>query len=136
MLNKIQLIGHLGRDPQVAMTPTGRAVARFTVAVNRPRAKVTTEGAKPTEETQWFTVEAWERLAETCERLLHTGDKVYVEGRINSRSYTNRSGQERTTWEVTASDVQLLESRRPRPEASPPDHREGHDASAADSSPF
>jgi single-strand DNA-binding protein len=124
MLNKLQLIGHLGRDPQVAMTPTGRAVARFTVAVNRPRAKVTTEGTKPADDTQWFTVEAWEGQAERCERLLHTGDKVYVEGRINSRVYTDRTGQERTVWEVTASDIQLLESRQPRPDATPTEQRD------------
>jgi single-strand DNA-binding protein len=114
VLNRIQLIGHLGRDPQVAMTPAGSAVARFTVAVNRPRAKTSADKTKSADDTQWFNVVAWERLAEASERLLHTGDLVYIEGRINSRAYTDRDGQERTTWEVTATDIQLLVSRRPR----------------------
>src|SRR5262245_60348869 len=113
MLNKMQLIGRLGRDPQVAMTPTGSAVARFTIAVNRPRAKTSADKTKPSDETQWFNIVAWDRLADASERLLHTGDLVYIEGRMNSRTYSDRDGQERTIWEVTATDIQLLVNRRP-----------------------
>jgi single-strand DNA-binding protein len=113
MLNRMQLIGRLGRDPQVAMTPTGNAVAKFPVAVNRPRAKTAMDKSKPSDETQWFNVVAWDRLADASERLLHTGDLVYIEGRMNSRTYTDRDGQERTAWEITATDIQLLVNRRP-----------------------
>jgi single-strand DNA-binding protein len=123
MLNRIQLIGRLGQDPHIAMTTGGSAVGRFTVAVHRPRAKASAEKAKPADDTQWFNIVVWDRLAETCERLLHTGDLVYIEGRMNSRVYTDRDGQERTVWEVTATDIQLLVSRRPP--SSPAEERGG-----------
>jgi single-strand DNA-binding protein len=136
MLNRIQLIGHLGRDPHVAMTPTGSAVARFTVAVNRPRAKTSADKPKPLEDTQWFTVVAWDRLADMCEQRLHTGDKVFIEGRINSRTYTDRDGQERTSWEVTASDIQHFDDRRPRSDTVPNERDGRHSATGDDGVPF
>jgi single-strand DNA-binding protein len=141
MLNKIQLIGHLGRDPELAFTPTGKAVARFSLAVSRPRSR---QQAEQRDDTQWFSIVAWERLAETCERLLHTGDKVYVEGRIGSHTYTDRDGMERTAWEVTAQDVELLERRRSRAElddhaqageVAPPRAASSSAARAADGQP-
>ncbi len=99
------------------------------MAVSRRRARAQTSQANPkdqtdqAEETQWFAIVAWEQLAETCERLLHAGDKVYVEGRIGSHTYTDREGVERTIWEVTAADIQLLDSRKTRaPHIEPGDH--------------
>jgi single-strand DNA-binding protein len=110
MLNKIQLIGHLGRDPHITVTRNGKTIARFSLGVSRPRSQH--HAAQP-DDTQWFTIVAWEWLAETCERLLHTGAMVYIEGRIGSHTYADRDGVERTAWEVTASDIQLLDRRRP-----------------------
>lgn len=106
MLNKIMLIGNLGKDPDMSYTQNGKAVAKFSLAVNRRRRD---ESGEQREETQWFNIVAWERLAETCNNYLHRGSKVYIEGRMTSRKYTDKDGVERTIWEVTATDMQFLE---------------------------
>src|SRR5690348_10468208 len=98
MLNKIMLIGNLGRDPEMSYTPSGSAVTKFSVAVNR-RSKDRQTGENR-DETTWFNVVAWERLAETCNQYLHKGSKVYLEGRMTSRKYTDKDGIERTVWDV------------------------------------
>ena len=105
MLNKIMLIGNLGRDPELSYTPSGKAIAKFSLAVSRRRRD---ESGEQREETQWFNVVAWERLAETCNNYLHKGSKVYIEGRMTSRKYTDKDGVERTAWEVTATDMEML----------------------------
>ena len=105
MLNKIMLIGNLGKDPDLSYTPSGKAIAKFSLAVSRRRRD---ESGETREETQWFNIVAWDRLAETCNTYLQKGSKVYIEGRINSRKYTDKDGNERTAWEVTASDMEML----------------------------
>ncbi|HEX5547914.1 MAG TPA: single-stranded DNA-binding protein [Ktedonobacterales bacterium] len=105
MLNKIMLIGNLGRDPELSYTPSGKAIAKFSLAVSRRRRD---ESGEQREETQWFNIVAWERLAETCNNYLHKGSKVYIEGRMTSRKYTDKDGVERTAWEVTATDMEML----------------------------
>lgn len=107
MLNKIMIIGNLGRDPEMSYTPTGKARTNFTVAVNRRRRNRDTNDT--IEETQWFSVVAWEQLAETCTRFLHKGSKVYIEGRMTSRKYTDKDGIERTVWDITANDMEMLD---------------------------
>ncbi len=105
MLNKIMLIGNLGRDPEMNVTGDGTPFTRFSIAVNRR-----TKNAKGerTEETEWFNVVAWRQLAETCNTYLHKGSKVYLEGRLTQRKYTDKNGVERTTVEVVANDVEFL----------------------------
>ena len=105
MLNKIMLIGNLGRDPELSYTPSGKAIAKFSLAVSRRRRD---ESGEQREETQWFNIVAWERLAETCNNYLHKGSKVYIEGRMTSRKYTDKDGVERTVWDVVASDMEML----------------------------
>jgi single-strand DNA-binding protein len=105
MLNKIMLIGNLGRDPELSYTQNGKAIAKFSLAVSRRRRD---ESGEMHEETQWFNVVAWERLAETCNNYLQKGSKVYIEGRITSRKYTDKDNIERTVWEVTATDMEML----------------------------
>jgi single-strand DNA-binding protein len=107
MLNKIMLIGNLGRDPEMTYTSSGKAVTKFSLAVSR-RMKDPETGDNR-EETTWFTVIAWERLAETCSQYLHKGSKAYIEGRMTSRKYTNKDGIEVTAWEVVASNMELLD---------------------------
>ena len=107
MLNKIMLIGNLGRDPEMTYTPGGKAVTKFSLAVSR-RFK-DRESGESREETQWFNIVAWDRLAETCNTYLHKGSKVYLDGRMTSRKYTDRDGQERTAWEVTAETMEMLD---------------------------
>jgi single-strand DNA-binding protein len=101
------LIGNLGRDPELQVTSEGTPYTRFSLAVNRTYKSATGERKK---ETEWFQIVAWRNLAELTERYLHKGSKVYVEGRLTQRKYTDRQGVERTAVEVIATDVQFLDS--------------------------
>ena len=105
MLNKIMLIGNLGRDPDMNVTGDGTPFTRFSLAVNRRTKNAQGERG---EETDWFNVVAWRSLAELCSAYLHKGSKVYIEGRLTQRKYTDKNGVERTTVEVVASDVEFL----------------------------
>jgi single-strand DNA-binding protein len=109
MLNKIMLIGNLGKDPDMSYTPAGKAVTKFSLAVNR-RSKDRETGERR-EETTWFNIVGWDQLAETMNTYLHKGSKVYIEGRMTSRDYTDKEGNKRTAWEVTASDMQMLDTK-------------------------
>ncbi len=102
MLNKIMLIGNLGKDPDLQVTADGTPFTRFSLAVNRTYKSQTGEKKA---ETEWFNIVAWRQLAENCERYLHKGSKVYVEGRLTQRKYTDKLGVERTAVEVMATDV-------------------------------
>jgi single-strand DNA-binding protein len=104
-MNKIMLIGRLGKDPEMNYTPSGVAVTKFTVAVNRYSKSSTGERQ---EETDWFNIVAWRQLAETCNTYLRKGSKVYVEGRLAQRKYTDKNGVERTAIEVTLNDMEML----------------------------
>lgn len=113
MLNKIMIIGHAGRDPEVSQTQNGTAVARLSVAVSR---RWTDRGSQERkEETTWFSVIAYDQLAQTIKQYVHKGSRVYLEGRMQSRKYTDREGAERTAWEIIASDMQLLD---PKPDTA------------------
>src|SRR2546427_8967361 len=105
MLNKIMLIGNLGRDPELNVTSDGTPVTKFSLAVSR---NYTTKSGERKEETEWFNIVAWRQLAEICERYLHKGSKVYVEGRLSQRKYTDREGVQRTSVEVIISDMEML----------------------------
>ncbi len=102
---KIMLIGRLGKDPEMNYTPSGVAVTRFSLAVNRYSKSSTGEKQ---EETEWFNIVAFRQLAETCNSYLHKGDKAYIEGRLASRKYNDRNGVERFSLDVTVSDVEFL----------------------------
>lgn len=104
-MNKIILIGNLGKDVEFDYTPSGVAMARFSLAVNRVTKN--NAGEKQTE-TDWFYVTAWRQLAEICNNYLHKGSKVYIEGRLQIRKYTDRNGVERTSVDVIASDMEML----------------------------
>lgn len=107
-LCKVTLIGNLGGDPEMRYTPTGRAFTSFSVACNRT---YTPADGERREETEWFRVTAWGRLGEVCSQYLHKGSKAYVEGRLSSRSWEGADGQKRFSLEVTANEVQMLDSR-------------------------
>lgn len=111
-LNKVMIIGNLGRDPEMRYTPSGKPVTSFSVAVSRTFTKP--EGER-TEVTDWFNVVAWGRLAEICSQYLTKGSMVYVEGRLETRSWEGDNGQKHFRTEVVASDVNILD-RRGRPE--------------------
>jgi single-strand DNA-binding protein len=105
MLNKIMLIGNLGRDPEMNYTPSGVAVTKFSLAVSR---NTKTSTGERQEETEWFNIVAWRQLAETCNTYLRKGSKVYIEGRLTQRKYTDRDGIQRTAIDVIANEMEML----------------------------
>lgn len=104
-MNKVMLIGNLGRDPEMNYTQGGTAITKFTLAVNRYTKG--TDGERK-EETEWFNIIAWNQLAETCSRYLQKGQKVFVEGRLTQRKYTDRNNVERLTVEVIINEMEML----------------------------
>jgi single-strand DNA-binding protein len=105
VLNKCMVIGHLGRDPEMRYTANGSAVTTFSVATSR---RFTTNGEQR-EETEWFNVVTWNRLAETCAQYLQKGRLVYVEGRMQTRSWDDQAtGQKRYRTELIAEEVRFL----------------------------
>jgi single-strand DNA-binding protein len=118
-LNRIELIGNVGRDPEMRYTPAGAPVTEFSLAVNSMRRGG--EGGQPIEETDWFRVICWNRLAEIADQYIRKGTKVYVAGRLRVRRYTGNDGVERTVVEVIARDLLLLSPRaQDAPAAVPP----------------
>ena len=108
-MNKIILIGRLGREPEMTYTSSGRAVTKFSLAVSR-RWK-DRESNEQREETTWFNIVVWERLAETCNEYLHKGSKVFLEGRMTSHKFTDKDGAERTGWDVIATEMEMLDTK-------------------------
>ena len=109
-LNKVMLIGNLTRDPELRYTPSGTAVCSFRVATNR--SWTPSDGSERREETEFHRIVAWNKLAELCSQLLAKGRKVYVEGRLQTRSWEPAEGEKRYTTEVVAEDMVILDSRR------------------------
>ncbi len=107
-INKVILIGNLGNDPEVRYTPGGSAVANVTIATNESWKDRNT--GERQERTEWHRVVFWSRLAEIVEQYLKKGSKVYVEGRLQTRSW-EQDGVKRYTTEIVASDMQMLDSR-------------------------
>jgi len=104
-VNKVILIGNLGRDPELRYTQSGQAVANFTLATTETWNKK--EGGRE-ERTEWHRIVAWGRTAELCAQYLAKGRTVYVEGRLQTREWENREGQKQRTTEVVALTVQFL----------------------------
>jgi len=108
-INKVMLIGRLGQDPEVRYTPDGTAVANFSIATSEEW-KDKNSGEKR-ERTEWHRIVAWRRLGEICGEYLSKGRQVYIEGRIQTRSWEDKDGNKRYTTEIIASDVQFLGGR-------------------------
>ena len=107
-LNKVMIIGNVGRDPEMRYTPDGKANAKFSVAVSR--VWTNQEGEKK-EETEWFNVVAWDKLAETCGNYVTKGQKVYVEGRLQTRTWEGQDGLKHKTTDLVAREVIFLSPR-------------------------
>jgi len=101
VLNKVQLIGNLGRDPESRYTPTGKQICQFSVAVDG--------GSK--DKTEWVNVEAWEKTAENCTKYIQKGSKVYIEGRLKTDSWLGNDGQKKYKTGVVAARVIFLDKR-------------------------
>jgi len=108
-LNKVMVIGDVGRDPEMRYTPSGRPVTSFSVVTSR---NWTNSEGERREETEWFNVVAWGNLAEICKQYLRKGQQVYVEGRLQTRSWEDREGRKRFRTELVANEMILLGSRR------------------------
>jgi single-strand DNA-binding protein len=106
-LNKVTLIGRLGRDPEMRYTASGTAVTTFTLATNRFRQG---PDGQPQDETDWHTIVTWDKLAETCNQFLTKGRLVYVEGHLQTRSW-EQDGQKRYKTEVVAREMIILDSK-------------------------
>lgn len=109
-LNKVMLIGNLTRDPEMRYTPNGTGVCSFGLATNR--SWQSGEGGERREETEFHRIVAWNKLAELCSQLLTKGRKVYIEGRLQTRSWESPEGEKRQATEIVAEDMVLLDSRR------------------------
>ncbi|RYY86023.1 MAG: single-stranded DNA-binding protein [Chitinophagaceae bacterium] len=103
--NRVQLIGHLGQDPEIRTFDGGKKKASFSMATNETYRNAQGEQVK---ETQWHNVVAWGKYAETVEKVLAKGKEVVIEGRLNSRSYTDKEGQKKYITEVVISEMLLL----------------------------
>ena len=104
-VNKVILIGNLGSDPEVRYTPSGKAVANFRIATTEQWTNK--EGSKE-ERTEWHRIVAWGRLGEICGQYLRKGKQVYIEGRLQTRSWDDAEGQKRYMTEVVAQTMQML----------------------------
>lgn len=111
--NKVLLIGNLTKDPELRYTPQGTAVVNLRLAVNR---KFRDKNQELKEEVCFITVVAWDKQAETCNQYLHKGSPLFVEGRLQSRSWEDNSGQKRSVIEVRAERVQFLGGVPAKPE--------------------
>jgi len=128
-LNKVMIIGHLGRDPEMRYTPSGRPVTTFSVATSR--SWKSSEGERRTE-TEWFNIVAWGSLAEICNQYLKKGQQVYIQGRLQTRRWEDDDGNKRSTTEVVAREMIMLGDRRDRKE----DEQEVDDREEGDEDDF
>ena len=108
-LNKVMVIGYLGRDPEMRYTPNGKSVVSFSIACDRSWKNA--DGEKQTE-TDWFNVVAWGDLAEICNKHLSKGSQAYIEGRIQTRTWQDNEGQQRTSVDIVAQQVLLLNKKK------------------------
>lgn len=104
-VNKVMLIGNLGRDPEIRYTTGGQAVANFTLATTE---KYTNKAGEKQEDTEWHRIVAWGRLAEICGEYLSKGRMVYIEGSIKTRSWEDKEGNTKYTTEIVARNMQML----------------------------
>jgi single-strand DNA-binding protein len=107
-VNKVILVGRLGRDPETRYTGGGQAVANFSMATDESYKDKNGERQKRTE---WHRITAWGKLAEICQQYLKKGTMVYIEGRIQSREWQDKEGQKRTSYDIVANTMKMLSSR-------------------------
>lgn len=109
-LNKVQLIGNVGKDPDVRYLDSGMAVATFPLATTE-RAYTLANGTQVPERTEWHNIVLWRGLAETAEKYVHKGDKLYIEGKLRTRSYDDQNGVKRYIVEIFGDNMEMLTPR-------------------------
>lgn len=115
MVNRVILVGNLGRDPEVRFTANGRALARFSLATTE---RWTDQDGNKQERTEWHNIVVWGKQAETCGQYLSKGRQVFIEGSIRSRQYEDKDGNKRSITEIVARDVRFLGGGRAPQEAA------------------
>ena len=120
-LNKVMLIGYLGREPEMRYTPSGRPVTTFSIGTNRTWKSA---DGKPQTETEWFNVVTWGNLAEICKQHLVKGQQVYIEGRLQNHTWEDSAGNQHSSIEIVANEMIILGSRK---ENLSPDDRHARD---------
>lgn len=123
-LNKVLLIGRLGRDPEMRYTPSGRPVTTFSIASSRTW---NTSDGERRSETEWFNIVAWGSLAEICKQFLTKGQQVYIEGRLQTRRWEDSEGNKHATTEVVANEMIILGDRRGEADTEDTDQTSEHD---------
>ena len=113
MLNRVMIIGRLGRDVELRQTPSGQSVASFTVATDE---SYTARDGQRVEQTEWHRVSVFGKQAELCGKFLGKGSLVYIEGKLKTRKWTDQSGQERSSTEINADRVQFLDRKQDAPQ--------------------
>lgn len=108
--NKVILIGNVGKDPDVRYLDSGVAVANFTLAITDKGYK-TKDGIEIPDKTEWLNIVMWNKLAEIAEKYVHKGDKLYIEGKIRTRSYDAQDGSKRYVTEIFADSMEMLSSK-------------------------
>lgn len=109
-LNKVMLIGNVGREPEIRYVDSNMPVARVSLATSE-RAYILKNGTQVPERTEWHRLVAWRETAQFIEKYVHTGDKLYVEGQLRTRSYTDKNGIQRNQTEIMVEKVERLSSR-------------------------
>ncbi|HMB16183.1 MAG TPA: single-stranded DNA-binding protein [Pelovirga sp.] len=104
-VNKVILVGNLGKDPELRYTPSGTAVATFSMATTE---RYKDRDGQRQEKTEWHNIVAWRQLAEICGKYLHKGKQIYIEGKIQTRSYDDRDGNKRYITEIVVDQMQML----------------------------
>ncbi|MDI6858134.1 MAG: single-stranded DNA-binding protein [Dehalococcoidia bacterium] len=129
-LNKVMIIGNVGTEPEMRYTANGNPVTTFRIATSRT---FTSPEGERREETEWFNVVTWARLAETCSQFLQKGRRAYVEGRLRTRSWEGQDGQRRFRTEIIANTVLFLDRAQGMPL---PEEETTHEISEPDDLPF
>ena len=111
-LNKVMIIGNVGTDPEMRFTPNGNPVTTFRIATSR---SYTTPEGERRQETEWFTVVTWNKLAESCNQFLTKGKRAYIEGRLRTHSWEGQDGQRRSRVEIVADRVLFLDRQATAP---------------------
>lgn len=119
MLNKVQLIGHLGKDPDVRTLDGGSKVCQFTLATTE-KGYTLQNGTQVPDRTEWHNIVMWKGLAEVAEKYLHKGDKIYVEGKIRTRSYEDNNKVKRYVTEIFVDNMEMLVVKQQQPQQPAP----------------
>lgn len=133
MLNKVMLIGRLGADPEIKYSQSGSPVANLRVATDE---SYTDRNGQRQEKTEWHTVIAFQRTAEICQQYLHKGSLVYIEGKLQTRKWQDKNGQDRYSTEIRVDRLQMLERRQEGAPAQQSAPQQAHEEPGWDECPF